>query len=259
MKKLFFIAAMAALSLGAQAQEKLYLNTYNGTNLARYDGKVCNVTVNRYVFTGWNTIALPFDMSEQELNENFGSDCRLERMASVEDNANGVTLNFINCKAEGLKANTPYMLYYTGEPCTKKVLAEKEITDGQAALTFTTQNGETVTMEAARVHTEGDGLYGVLARDNSEVKFVSVGLEKTSGFYATRCFIRLSSGTSKQLTAQHLGYGEATSISAIAGQNELIDVYNTAGAKVASQIPASNIYQLRPAVYIVKGQKILVK
>ena len=60
MKKLLVIAAMAALSLGAQAQERLILSTYNGTNLAKYDGKVCNVTVNRYTFTGWNTIALPF-------------------------------------------------------------------------------------------------------------------------------------------------------------------------------------------------------
>ena len=86
MKKLLVIAAMAALSLGAQAQERLILSTYNGTNLAKYDGKVCNVTVNRYTFTGWNTIALPFSMSEQELNDVFGSDCRLERLISAEDN-----------------------------------------------------------------------------------------------------------------------------------------------------------------------------
>ena len=107
MKKFFLIAAMAALSLGAQAQEKLYLSTYNGTNLSKYDGKLCNVTVNRYVFTGWNTIALPFAMSEQELNDIFGADCQLERLASVEDNTQGgVTLNFVNCKADGLQAAT---------------------------------------------------------------------------------------------------------------------------------------------------------
>ena len=259
MKKLFIIAAMTALTLGAQAQERLYLSTYGGTNLQKYDGKVCNVNVSRSVFTGWNTIALPFSMTEQELNETFGSDCLLEQLASVEDNANGVTLNFINCKADGLKANTPYMLYYTGEMGTKKIAKEAEITDGQAALTFTTKSGEVVTMEAAKKQVEADGLFGVLARDNGEVKFVSVGNENTTGFYATRCYIRLSSGTSKLLTAQHLGYGEATSISAIAGQNELVDVYNLAGAKVASQISASEVNNLRPAVYIVKGQKVLVK
>lgn len=259
MKKLYLIAAMAVASLGMQAQTKLYLSTYNGTNIAKYDGQVCNVTVNRYVFTGWNTIALPFTMSEQELNAVFGSDCRLERLASAEDNGGGVTLNFINCKQEGMQANTPYMLYYTGEAGTKKIVKEAEVSDGQSAMTFTTQSGEVVTMEGARTHTGGDGLYGVLARDNAEVKFVAVGQEHTSGFYATRCYIRLASGTVKELSARHLGYGEATSISAIAAGNELVDVYNTAGAKVATQIPASQVSSLRPALYIVKGQKILVK
>lgn len=260
MKKLLVIAAMAALSLGVQAQEKLILSTYNGTNLAKYDGKMCNITVNRYVFTGWNTVALPFSMSEQELNDVFGSDCRLERLFSAEDNdMNGVTLNFIDCKQSGLEANTPYMLYYTGEAGNKKIVKQAEVTQGQATLTFTTQSGEKVTMEGAQTQTEGQGLYGVLARDNSEVRFVSVGMENTTGFYATRCYIRLSSGTSKLLTAQHIGYGEATSINAIARQDELVDVYNTAGAKVASQIPANQVNNLHNGLYIVKGQKILVK
>ena len=253
------IAAMAALTLGAQAQEKLYLSTYNGTNLARYDGKTCQVTMNRYVFTGWNTISLPFAMSEQELNDTFGSDCRLEKLVSAEDNAQGITLNFVNCKAGGIEANTPYMLYYTGEPTTKKFVKETEVANAQSAITLTTLNGEVVSMTGAAKHTEGQGLYGVLARDNDEVKFVSVGNENTNGFYATRCYIRLSSGTDKLLAARHLGYGETTSISAIAGQDELVDVYNLAGAKVASQVRASEVSSLRPAVYIVKGQKILVK
>ena len=69
----------------------------------------------------------------------------------------------------------------------------------------------------------------------------------------------MASGTSKLLTANHLGYGEATSISTIAQQGELVDVYNTAGTKVASQIRPADVNNLRPAIYIVKGQKILVK
>ena len=98
-----------------------------------------------------------------------------------------------------------------------------------------------------------------MARDNAEVKFVSVGGENTNGFYATRCYIRLSSGTDKKLTARHLGYGEATSIAAIANKDEMVDVYNLAGTKVASQIRASEVSNLHSGLYIVKGQKILVK
>lgn len=259
MKKLLLIAAMATLTLGSQAQTRLNLSTYNGTNIERFDGKVCNVTVNRYIFTGWNTIALPFSLTEQELNDFFGADCRLERLVSVEDNTNGITLNFLNCKAGGMEANTPYMLYFTGETGNVKIEKETTVANRQAALTFFTESGEELTMEAARTHTDGEGLYGVLARDNSEVKFVAVGDEHTSGFYATRCFIRVASGTSLQLTARHIGNGDATSISAIAAQDELVDVYNMAGAKVASQVRASEVNSLRPSIYIVKGQKVLVK
>lgn len=260
MRKLFIIAAMSALTLGVQAQEKLFLSTYNGTNLEKFDGKTVDVTVNRYIFTGWNTIAMPFSLSEQELDEFFGSDCRLERLTGVEDNSRGgVTLNFMNVKSHGLQANTPYMLYYTGESGNVKIVKQAEVADGQAALTFFTESGDMVTMEGARSHVDAGGLYGVLARDNSEVKFVSVGGEQTTGFYATRCYIRLSSGTDKQLTAQHLGYGEATAINAVAAKDEIVDVYNAAGAKVASQIRAAEVNKLRSGLYIVKGQKVLVK
>jgi hypothetical protein len=259
MKKSLIIAAFAAFTLGAQAQEKLYLSTYNGTNLAKYDGKVCDVTVNRYVFNGWNTIALPFSMSEAELNDTFGPDCRLERLSGVEDNSLGVTLNFVDCKDGGIIANTPYMLYYTGKEATLRITKQAEVTDGRAALTYTTQSGETVTMEAARQQTEGNGLYGVLARDNSEVRFVSVGEEKTTGFYATRCYVRLSSGTTKKLTAQHLTKGETTSINAIAKTGEKVDVYTLGGNKVATKISPEEVNNLRPAVYIIKGQKVVVK
>lgn len=250
---------MAAFTLGAQAQEKLYLNTYNGTNLAKYDGKQCNVNVNRYMFTGWNTIALPFSMTSDEVNDVFGYDCRLERLSGVEDNGQDVVLNFVDCKAGGIEANTPYMLYYTAKEASVKIAKEAEISDGKAALTFTTQSGETVTMQGAKNQVAGNGLYGVLARDNSEVKFVSVGEENTTGFYATRCFIRLSSGTAKKLVARHVAQEETTSISAIAKKGELVDVYTLSGAKVASKISADQVNSLRPAVYIVKGQKVVVK
>lgn len=259
MKKFLLIAALVATTLSVQAQTRLSLSTYNGTNLERYDGKVCDVTVNRYMFTGWNTIALPFSLTQQELDEVFGSDCKIERLAGVEDAPNGVVLNFVSCKSEGLEANTPYMLYYTGEPGYRKIVKEAQVTDAQAALTFATEKGEVVTMEGARMHTDGDGLYGVLARDNAEVKFVAVGEEHTSGFYATRCFIRLASGTDRMLIARHLAAGEATSITAVAQAGELVDVYTLSGQKVAQQISASEVANLKPAVYIVKGQKILVK
>ena len=102
------------------------------------------------------------------------------------------------------------------------------------------------------------GYYGVMAIDNGDAKFVKVH-ENTNGFFATRCYIQLSSGNSKQLTTRHLAAGNPTGINAVAAENELVDVYNLAGGKVASQVRAAEVNSLKAGVYVVKGQKILVK
>lgn len=258
MKKFYLIAAMAVATLAASAQEKLNLSTYNGTNIARYDGKVCDVTVNRYMFKGWNTIALPFAVSEEELNDIFGRDCKLERLVGAENEGSSICLNFMDSKATGIEANIPYILYYTGETGNKRIAKQALVAEQEPAISFETKNGTVVTMGSAVTKIDGMGLYGVLARDNAEARFVKVD-ETTNGFYATRCFVKLSSGNNQTITTRHLSRGEVTSIQAVAGANELVDVYNTAGKKIASKMSASEINNLKPAVYVVKGQKILVK
>lgn len=258
MKKSIFIAALAVASLAANAQEKLTLSTYNGTNIEKYDGKICNVTVNRYMFTGWNTIALPFSVSADEMNEVFGSDCKLEKLVSVENVGNNVQLNFQDCKASGIQANTPYILYYTGETGNKKITKEATLIDAPASISFTTERGEVVTMSGVETKTAGVGFYGILARDNAEAQFAKVDAS-LSGFLATRCFVQVSSETAGQLITKHLLAGETTTINAITKSGEKVDVYSTNGVRVASKLSADQVNSLRPGIYIVKGQKVTVK
>ena len=260
MKKLYIIAAMTLATLASQAQEKLYLSTYNGTNIEKFDGKMCDVTVNRYVFTGWNTISLPFDMNEQELDELFGQDCRLEKLVGAEQQGQTVTLLFQDCKSQGLEANTPYILYYTGENGNKKIVKQTMVSDRQPAVTFEVKNSTaTVTMSGAKNHVDAKGLYGILARDNAQAQFVKVD-ETTNGFYATRCYVAFNGSSDVKLVSRHLVAGETTAIDAVAAQGELVDVYNTAGIRVASQVSASDAaLKLQPGIYVVKGQKIMIK
>ncbi len=258
MKKFYLIAIMAALTLTASAQQKLNISTYAGTDLARYDGVECNVNMNRYMFNGWNTIALPFDMTEAELNETFGADCQLEKLVAAENEGASVKLYFQDCKAGGIKANTPYILHYTGENANKNISKLAVVADEKAAITLTTKNGETVTMASARKHIDGIGFYGVLAADNSEAQFVAVDGSK-SGFYASRCYIKLASGNDAQLSTIHIGAGEVASIAAIAASAEKVDVYNVSGMRVAKGIKASDLNKMQPGIYVVNGQKVLVK
>ena len=258
MKKFYFIVALTMASLGANAQEKVTISTYNGTNVEKFDGQVCNVTVNRYIFNGWNTIALPFAITAEELNEVFGSDCKLERLVSVENTGNDVQLNFQDCKSAGMEANTPYILYYNGENDNKKIAKEAVISHESSTITLRTQRGETVTMSGVESKTAGLGFYGILARDNAEAKFTKVDAS-LSGFLATRCYIQLASGTEAKLVTNHLAAGETTSINAITRNGEKVDVFTVNGVRVATNLSASEVNSLRPGLYVVKGQKVIVK
>ncbi len=257
MRKLYFIMAFAIAALTANAQQTLNLSTTNGSNLQKYDGQVCKVNANRYVFNGWNTISLPFALSENELNEVFGNDCRLEKLVAVEQSGTAVSLFFQDCKAGGIEANVPYILYYTGENGSKRISKETIVSMGEAVVAFHA-GSEYVQMAAAQKACKGTGLYGILAADNSEAKFVAVD-EAKGGFHATRCFVKLDSGNNTTLTTYHLAAGATTSISAIAAANGKVDVYNVSGVKVASGINAEQVQRLQPGVYVVNGQKVLVK
>ena len=258
MKKLYLIAAMALATMTASAQQKLYLSTYSGTNVEKYDGKDCNVVVNRYVFNGWNTIALPLQLTTDELNETFGPDCRLERLIGVENDGTDIVLYFQDCKAEGMKANTPYILYYTGNNGTKKIEKEAVITNEPATLSYQTALNETVTMTGVQLQTKGIGFYGIPAKDNAEVNFRKID-EAMNGFLATRCYIQLNSATATSLKARHLAAGETTSIKSVITQGETADVYDLNGKRVATRLSADGINSLKQGIYVVKGQKIIVK
>lgn len=260
MKKFYIIAVMALASLAASAQQTLNLSTYAGTDITALDGQTRNITVNRYVFNGWNTICLPFSLSANEVEEAFGSDCRLETLVGVENVGAQVKLNFQDCKKAGIEANRPYILHYTGESKSIKISASnKTIKSSKASVSFSDNEGVTVTFAAAKLKTQPEGLYGILAKDNQEAAFVSVGDLVTNGFYATRCYIQLSNGTSTLLTSNHIAEGDITSVKAVMGTNERADVYNISGVKVASNASVREINSLCKGVYVVKGKKIAVK
>ena len=258
MKKLFCIIALAAFALTAWSQTPLRLSTYNGTSLNRYDGKLCDITAERYLFTGWNTVSLPFDVTEQEIDDVLGSGVKLERLIGVNQQGTEIILNFQDCKAEGIKANTPYILYYPGESGNKKFHVNATVASNDSKLTMTTEGGVEVTMHGAAIKTDGKGLYGILAINNSDANFTSIDNDKAF-FYATRCYISIPGEQQFVLTPRHLGAGEVTSINEIVAPNEIIDVYNVLGMRVAHDIKAGDVNNLAPGIYVVKGRKILVK
>lgn len=67
-----------------------------------------NISLNRKLVKGaWNTICLPFDVSEDQAKSAFGADVRI---AALNPESKGNTLVFDDKKAEGIKAAVPYLI-----------------------------------------------------------------------------------------------------------------------------------------------------
>lgn len=258
MKKFYLMAVMAFASLSVAAQQTVTISTFEGTDVTEHNGKTKNVNMNRYLFKGWNTISLPFSMTASEVVEAFGEDCRLETLVGVENVGNEIKLNFQDCKQTGLEANHPYILYYNKESKNVKITGEKTIKSGKASISYTDSKGLEVTFAGASKKKNAEGLYGILAKDNAEASFVNVD-ETTTGFYATRCYIQLSTGNSTLLKVNHIAAGDVTAIASVVKPNERVDVFNVSGAKVASNATISDINSMNKGIYVVKGKKIAVK
>ena len=258
MKKLFCMIALAGFALTAWSQNTLRLSTYSDTSVERYDGKQCDVTMDRYFFTGWNTISLPFAVSEEEIEEVLGQGVKLERLVGVTQQGTEIVLNFQDCKSEGIEANKPYILYYPGETATKRFKVSAQVANKESKMTMTTSGGVEVTMCGAALKTDGKDLYGILAINNVDANFTHIDNDKAF-FYATRCFIRIPGEQQFTLTTRHWAKGEVTSITDIVAASDVVDVYNVLGMRVAHNIKASDVNNLQPNIYIVNGQKVLVK
>ena len=257
MKKFYIIAMMAFAAMTASAQT-VSISTYEGTDVAKHNGQQKKVSLNRYLFKGWNTISIPFDMTGEEVTTAFGEDCKLEALVGVENDEAGIKLNFQDCKSTGIKANTPYILYYNKDSQSIKFNGQKTLKSGKACVKFTDENGVEISFVGTSQKKNAQGLYGILAKDNAEAEFVNVN-DVSNGFYATRCYIQLSSGNNTKLRTNHIAEDDITAIAAVVKGGEKVDVYNVSGVKIASNATINDINRMNKGIYVVKGKKIAVK
>lgn len=203
------------------------------------------VKLNRtLVANKWNTLCVPFAISEEEIKANFGEGTLVEKLDAV----NGNTVNFAD--ATSIEAGVPYLIKPTVAGTTytfngKEVSADAPKTEGNADVTFQgiysptdiTNNG---TVKAAGV-TEG-----------GKVLFVNAG-SKTKAF---RCFFTISDNASITPAMLKVSIkGVETAINSIVmGNSNATDnaVYNLQGQRV-------NGNSLTKGIYIKNGKKFAVK
>lgn len=207
--------------------------------------EISDITLNRtLVANKWNTLCVPFAISEEEIKANFGKGTLVEKLDAV----NGNTVNFAD--ATSIEAGMPYLIKPTVAGTTytfygKEVSADAPKTEGNADVTFQgiysptdiTKNG---TVKAAGVTEDG------------KVLFVNPD-SKTKAF---RCFFTISGNASITPAMLKISIkGVETAINSIVmGNNNAADnaVYNLQGQRV-------NGNSLTKGIYIKNGKKFAVK
>lgn len=96
-----------------------------------------NISLNRKLVKGvWNTICLPFDVSEAQAKSAFGADVKI---AALNVESKGNTLVFENKTTEGIKASVPYLIMPSEVKADNQYeFYNVDIKDGDAGQTVTT-------------------------------------------------------------------------------------------------------------------------
>ena len=192
----------------------------------------------------WNTLCVPFAISEEEIKANFGKGTLVEKFDAV----NGNTVNFAD--ATSIEAGVPYLIKPTVAGTTytfygKEVSADAPKTEGNADVTFQGIYSPTDITNDGNVKAAG-------VTEGGKVLFVNPG-SQTKAF---RCFFTISDNASITPAMLKVSIkGVETAINSIVMDNSNATdnaVYNLQGQRV-------NGNSLTKGIYIKNGKKFAVK
>lgn len=204
-----------------------------------------DITLNRtLVADKWNTLCVPFAISEEEIKANFGEGTLVEKFEAV----NGNTVNFAD--ATSIEAGVPYLIKPTVAGTTytfngKEVSADAPKVEGNANVAFQGIYSPTDITNDGTVKAAG-------VTEDGKVLFVNAG-SKTKAF---RCFFTISDNASITPAMLKISIkGVETAINSIVMDNSNATdnaVYNLQGQRV-------NGNSLTKGIYIKNGKKFAVK
>lgn len=254
MKKFYAIAfaMLFGASLSASAQKSVYFSTSADLDFSKVKETTTTISMSRVLYAGYNTICLPFSVSSDELLQFVGEEVMLEKLAAV----NGNNLSFIDVTKDGIEAGLPYLIY---SPKTKTVSFK---TQDMALLTqpkALTVGG--VTMQGLFNTKQEVGLYGIPAKQDVEIlESVLVRTEGDKTFLPTRCGISYPACSGIPTIMHVTSLADVTPISKLMADNAKVTIYSVGGQLVQKNVRINDAKStLTPGVYVVNGQKMIVK
>jgi len=199
-----------------------------------------NVTVKRTLLKGWNTLVLPFALTNDQVTTLLGSDAKVAEFSNSSEN----TVNF-NTTTDGIKANTPVMVY-VGSDVTSFTPGGVTLVAGTPEVKGTNWTFEG-NYNASYALAVGDYM---LYNDNTWWKNESGDNYSVKGM---RAYIKANTTNAAKLsTVRMVIDGTATAINGINSNANVNNakLYNLAGQRV------NNTYK---GVVIVNGKKVILK
>lgn len=212
------------------------------------------VTLDRKVYSGWNTFCVPFALTQAQLEEAYGNGAVAKYLSDVTIDAEGATLHFAPEAEGGIKANKAYLLYLTADVMEAKTFSGVTLQPaGDCTTTVRADNGDDYTFQGILAPTAletNDRQYFL----NSAGTYFVLPLNNTSQMKATRAYIIVPAPAAP---AQGRQYSFDFN-----GTTTAIDNVNVSGMEDGAWYTISGIRINRPAakgVYIHNGRKVIVK
>jgi hypothetical protein len=200
-----------------------------------------NITLNRTFSAGkWNTIALPFDLSDAETKDAFGSDVQVAKFTETPnvEGYNDSEVSFDIAPDAAITANEPVLLKTSTEETT---------------FTF---KGKTIKAGEAKIEGVNFDFVGTYAASTTIAEkdyFISNNqLWRSTGnttIKGTRAYLKGKTADAR-IAEFSIGENETTGISTIATQKANNAAYDMQGRRVET---------LKKGVYVVNGKKVVVK
>lgn len=219
---------------------------------AEAPARIANVTLDRKLGEKWNTIVLPFALTEAQVTEMLGDGAKVAAYKGSTVNGEHVTLNFE--EQTSMTANTPYMIK-PGTSASYKVNGViLEPASGLKKVEDTKANGITFVGN----YTTGQTLQQNSFFISNNVFYRASGEEKMKAYRAT---FQVPSTMSGAKTMNTVFVGEGGSVTAIddvqVSPQASFDVYHINGMQVKKN--AIDLNGLDKGIYIINGKKYVVK
>ena len=212
---------------------------------------VANVTLNRKLGEKWNTIVLPFALTEAQVTEMFGEGAKVAAYKGSTVNGDHVTLNFE--EQTSMAANTPYMIKPGLNASKKANGVVLESASGLKKVEDANANGITFVGN----YTTGQTLQQNSFFISNNVFYRASGQETMNAYRAT---FQVSTSTPAKIM-NTVFVGEGGSVTAIddvhVSPQVFFDVYHINGMLVKKN--AIDLNGLDKGIYIINGKKYVVK